>query len=71
MALRHYISSELLDLSTIKEIVEENKKLSLSEEAILNIKKSNEYLWIAFFAKLFQVIFPQKFLKKPQTLYHF
>ncbi len=44
MSLIHYISSEILALSTIKEIVEENKKLSLSEEAILNIKKSNAYL---------------------------
>ena len=44
MSLIHYISTEILDLSTIKEIVEENKKLSLSEEAILNIKKSHTYL---------------------------
>ncbi len=42
--MKHYISSEILDLSKIKEIVEENKTLALSEEAILNIKKSREYL---------------------------
>ena len=44
MPLKHYISSELLDLSTIKEIVDENKALRLSEEAILNINKSSTYL---------------------------
>jgi len=44
MSVKHYISSELLDLLTIKSIVEENKSLSLSEEAILNIKKSRNYL---------------------------
>ncbi len=40
----HYISSEILDLSDIKEILERQKKLGLSEEAKLNIKKSREYL---------------------------
>ncbi len=40
----HYISSELLDLPTIKTIVEEQKPLALSEEAVLNIKKSRNYL---------------------------
>ena len=44
MSVKHYISSELLDLPTIKSIVEENKQLSLSEEATLNIKKSRNYL---------------------------
>ena len=40
----HYISSELLDLQTIQEIITTNKKLDLSDEALLNIKKSKEYL---------------------------
>ncbi len=40
----HYISSELLDLPTIKLILDENKSLELSEEAILNINKSKNYL---------------------------
>ncbi len=40
----HYISSDLLTLATIKDILDTNKKLDLSEEAILNIKKSHEYL---------------------------
>ena len=40
----HYISSEILDLSTIKDIVENHTHLALSEEAQLNINKSREYL---------------------------
>ncbi|PKA84257.1 histidine ammonia-lyase [Ulvibacter sp. MAR_2010_11] len=40
----HYISSEILDLPTLKDIIESNKLLELSEEASLNIKKSKEYL---------------------------
>ncbi|MCH2489116.1 MAG: histidine ammonia-lyase [Flavobacteriales bacterium] len=40
----HYISSEILDLATISEITRSQKKLELSEEAILNIKKSHAYL---------------------------
>lgn len=40
----HYISSDLLTLSTIKDILETHKKLDLSEEAILNIKKAHQYL---------------------------
>lgn len=40
----HYISSELLDLPTIQNILTTNKKLDLSDEALLNIKKSKEYL---------------------------
>ncbi|MBX2829357.1 MAG: histidine ammonia-lyase [Flavobacteriaceae bacterium] len=40
----HYVSSEILSLAVIKDIIEENKALSLSDEAILNIKKSHEYL---------------------------
>jgi len=40
----HYISSELIDLPTIKLILDERKTLELSEEAILNINKSKHYL---------------------------
>ena len=44
MSKFHYISSELLDLPKIKSILDENKSLELSEEAILNINKSKNYL---------------------------
>jgi len=44
MQKNHYISSEILDLAVIKEIIDNHKKLELSEEAQLNIKKSREYL---------------------------
>lgn len=44
MSNTHYISSELLDLPTIKLILDEYKFLELSEEAILNINKSKDYL---------------------------
>ncbi len=40
----HYISSDLLTLPNIKSIIENQQKLGLSEEAVLNIKKSHEYL---------------------------
>ena len=40
----HYISSDILDLSIIKEILEKQKKLALSEEAQLNIRKSRDFL---------------------------
>ncbi|WP_026449930.1 histidine ammonia-lyase [Aequorivita capsosiphonis] len=40
----HYISTEILDLSLVKEIIENHKTLALSEEAQLNIRKSREYL---------------------------
>ncbi|MCW8980201.1 MAG: aromatic amino acid ammonia-lyase, partial [Altibacter sp.] len=40
----HYISSEILDLPTVKEIIESHKLLELSEEAAFNIKKSKAYL---------------------------
>lgn len=40
----HYISSEILDLAVIKNILDSNLKLELSEEAQLNIRKSREYL---------------------------
>jgi histidine ammonia-lyase len=42
--MKHYISTEIIDLPTIKEIIEDNKSLVLSEESILNIKKSRNYL---------------------------
>ena len=40
----HYISSALLDLPTISDIMDTEKKLELSEEARLNITKCKEYL---------------------------
>ncbi|MCH9659503.1 MAG: aromatic amino acid ammonia-lyase, partial [Bacteroidetes bacterium] len=40
----HYISSEILSLSVIKELTDSNTTISLSEEAILNINKSYDYL---------------------------
>ncbi|MFT5862746.1 MAG: histidine ammonia-lyase [Flavobacteriales bacterium] len=40
----HYISSEILDLTTISTINDHNLQLALSEESILNIKKSRAYL---------------------------
>ncbi len=42
--MKHFISSEILDLPTLNNIIDENKSLVLSEEAIINIKKSREYL---------------------------
>jgi len=40
----HYISSDLLALETIDEIVFQGKTLALSEEAIVNIEKCRTYL---------------------------
>ncbi len=40
----HYISSQILDLNTVINIIETNKQLALSDEAVLNIKKSRDYL---------------------------
>jgi histidine ammonia-lyase len=40
----HYISSDILDLPIVKEIIESNKLLELSEEALLNITKCKTYL---------------------------
>jgi histidine ammonia-lyase len=40
----HYISSDLLALETINEIVFQGKQLALSEEAIVNIEKCRTYL---------------------------
>jgi histidine ammonia-lyase len=40
----HYISSDLLSLETINQILLENKALALSEEAKVNIQKCRNYL---------------------------
>ncbi len=40
----HYISSEVLSLETLNEIISYHKPLSLSEEAKINIEKCREYL---------------------------
>lgn len=40
----HYISSDVLDLHIIYNILKHNKKLELSEEARVNIEKSRNYL---------------------------
>lgn len=40
----HYISSDLLSLTQVNEIVFQGKKLALSEEAISNIEKCRTYL---------------------------
>jgi histidine ammonia-lyase len=40
----HYISTELLSLETLQEIISQHKKLSLSEEARVNIQKCRSYL---------------------------
>ena len=40
----HYISSEVLTLETLQEIISRNKSISLSEEARINIQKCREYL---------------------------
>ena len=40
----HYISSDLLSIDTIHTIIREDKKLALSEEAIVNIEKCRKYL---------------------------
>jgi histidine ammonia-lyase len=40
----HYISSEVLQLETLQEIISQQKSIALSEEAKLNIQKCREYL---------------------------
>lgn len=40
----HYISSEVLHLETLQEIISQNKTLALSEEAKVNIQKCRDYL---------------------------
>jgi len=44
MQHHHYISSEVLDLQVINDILKNRKKLALSDEARLNINKSRAYL---------------------------
>lgn len=44
MANTHYISSEILDLTVISAIIDEDKKLDLSEESRHNINASRAYL---------------------------
>lgn len=40
----HYISSEVLQLETLQELISEHKTLALSEEAKINIQKCRDYL---------------------------
>lgn len=40
----HYISSQILEFSTINNIISEHQKLKLSEDAILRISKCRKYL---------------------------
>ena len=40
----YYISSEVLQLETLQEIISQNKTIALSEEAKVNIQKCREYL---------------------------
>ncbi|MFY7957487.1 MAG: aromatic amino acid lyase, partial [Flavobacterium macrobrachii] len=40
----HYISSEVLTLETLQEIISEHKTLALSEEAKVNIQQCRDYL---------------------------
>ncbi|MFT4697589.1 MAG: histidine ammonia-lyase [Flavobacteriaceae bacterium] len=42
--MKHYINSEILSISTIKDIIETQKSIELSEEAISKIEKSKAYL---------------------------
>ena len=44
MFITHYISSEVLTLEVLQDIISQNKTLALSEEAIVNIKKCRDYL---------------------------
>jgi len=44
MNATHFISSEILELSTIRDIVFQNKKIELSEEAIHKIERCRSYL---------------------------
>ncbi len=44
MQSHHYISSAILDLETIEDILVNKKQLALSEEAECNIRKSRKYL---------------------------
>ncbi|MFM7894480.1 MAG: histidine ammonia-lyase, partial [Flavobacterium sp.] len=44
METTHYISSDLLSIDMINEVVFQGKQLALSEEAIVNIEKCRKYL---------------------------
>ncbi|MFD2909285.1 histidine ammonia-lyase [Flavobacterium ardleyense] len=44
METTHYISSELLSIEAISEVIYQGKKLALSEEAVVNIEKCRKYL---------------------------
>jgi|SRR5690625_684651 len=44
MADRHYISSGVLEIKDIEEVITSKRKLALSEEAKVNINKSRKYL---------------------------
>jgi len=44
MSSHHYISSAVLDLQTIQDILQNKMKLELSEESRVNIEKSRKYL---------------------------
>ena len=44
MELVHYISTETLTIDTIATIIAENKKLQLSQDAIVNVEKCRSYL---------------------------
>ncbi|WP_373058237.1 histidine ammonia-lyase [Zunongwangia sp. H14] len=44
MQSTHYISSAVLDLEQIKEILDKGKNIALSDEARVNIQKSRQYL---------------------------
>ncbi|MDR5590159.1 histidine ammonia-lyase [Christiangramia sp. SM2212] len=44
MQNHHYISTAVLDLEVIHDIIKNNKKLALSDESRLNIEKSRQYL---------------------------
>ena len=40
----HYISTDVLTLETLQEIISEHKTLALSEEAKINIQQCRDYL---------------------------
>lgn len=44
MEQSHYISTEVLSLETLQEIISQNKTVALSEEARLNIQQCRDYL---------------------------
>ncbi len=44
MFTTHYISSDVLTLESLQDIISQNQVLALSEEAIVNISKCREYL---------------------------